>query len=343
MMTTDETLIDTNGIVFSGVQPTGDLHLGNYLGAIEQFIPLQETRPCFFCVVDLHAITVKHDPAQLRHNVYAITAAYLASGIDPEKAVIFNQSRVPAHAEMAWLLSCVARMGYLERMTQYKDKNRENKERSSVGLFTYPILMAADILTYGASSVPVGDDQRQHLELARVIAEKFNKEYGGSLKIPQAMTSKASRIMSLTDASSKMSKSDPDAKSRINLTDTDDVIVKKIKKAVADTQPFPPVLTILDRPVILKPEVANLIAIYRAVTGESDEQIVSKFGGQGYGVFKPALADAVIAKVAPIRDRMTELMADPAQLEAVLELGAARANHVAVVMLDHVKEKMGLI
>lgn len=337
MMTTDESLIDTNGIVFSGVQPTGDLHLGNYLGAIEQFIPLQETRPCFFCVVDLHAITVKHDPAQLRHNVYAITAAYLASGIDPEKAVIFNQSRVPAHAEMAWLLSCVARMGYLERMTQYKDKNRENKERSSVGLFTYPILMAADILTYGASSVPVGDDQRQHLELARVIAEKFNKEYGGSLKIPHAMTSKASRIMSLTDASSKMSKSDPDAKSRINLNDTDDVIVKKIKKAVADTQPFPTAF------VDLKPEVSNLIAIYRAVSGESDEQIASKFGGQGYGVFKPALADAVIAKVGPIRDRMAELMADPAQLEAVLELGARRANHVAVVMLDHVKEKMGLI
>lgn len=327
-------------IVFSGVQPTGDLHIGNYFGAIKNFVALQEQPKTsrFFCVVDLHAMTLKHDPNQLRRQSLEITATYLAAGIDPAKSSIFLQSSVGAHTEIAWMLNCVARMGWMERMAQFKDKTGKDAERASVGLFTYPILMAADILAYGADIVPVGDDQKQHIELAKDIAQKFNNDFGGNLVIPTALKTESARIMSLVNASNKMSKSDPDPNSRINLADTADQISKKIRKATADTLPFPD-----DLSVELRPEVKNLIAIYRACSGASDEDIVRDFGGKGYGVFKPALAEAVIAEIVPIGERMRELMNAPDFLTQVLRAGRAHAEDKAAITLGHMRDKLGLL
>lgn len=335
-------------VVFSGVQPTGDLHIGNYYGAVKNFVALQETgHDCIFCIVDLHAMTEKHDPKKLRRQTLEITAAYLAAGLTPgiggagdRRSILFAQSTVRHHAELAWVLNCVARMGWMERMTQFKDKagSGENAERASVGLFTYPILMAADILLYNATGVPVGDDQKQHLELARDIARKFNKDFGASLVIPHAMSSKAPRIMSLGDASKKMSKSNPDVNSRINLTDSADVIAKKIRKATADTQPFPDDLT-----GDLKPEVANLITIFKAATSASDETIVREFGGKGYGVFKPALAEALIAEIEPIGKRMAEFLDDEPFLLNTLRSGQHDAEKRATGTLRMVKETLGLV
>lgn len=350
--------------VLSGVQPTGDLHLGNYLGAIKQFVAMQNDADCYFCVVDLHAITVKHDPKLLARHTREIAAAYVACGIDTSKATIFAQSHVPAHAELAWLMNCIARMGWMERMVQFKDKAGENKERASVGLFTYPVLMAADILAYRATHVPVGDDQKQHLNLARDIAEKFNHEYpsiiqpgdprydpnehpqaGGYFPVPEAIHSDrgAARIMSLQDGTKKMSKSDPDPASRINLSDSNDAISKKIRRATAYTLPFP---ASDEELVSIEPDlnaasVANLINIYVAVTGETREAVYERFGGQGYGVFKPALADALVALVEPIRTAMNNLLTDESYIRAILRSGADFANDEAGETVAQVKKLMG--
>jgi tryptophanyl-tRNA synthetase len=349
--------------IFSGVQPTGDLHLGNYLGAIRQFVTLQKQADCLFCIVDMHAITVKHDPTVLAEQSLQIAAAYLACGLNPvaqpkrqlvgnsdlftaqmeqlvtgvARPIIFIQSQVPAHAEMAWILGSVARMGWLERMVQFKDKAGENKERASVGLFTYPVLMAADILTYGATHVPVGDDQKQHLNLARDIAEKFNHDYGSHFPVPEAIHGANSRVMSLQDATKKMSKSDPDVRGRINFNDSDDVIRNKVRRATADTLPFP----ICDEE-ISKAEIENLISIYVAATGETRESVFQTFGGQGYGKFKPALADALIALVGPIRDKMNRLLSsDREYLIKVLDDGANDAEKISRDILDRTKDLIG--
>lgn len=332
--------------IFSGVQPTGDLHLGNYLGALRQFEKMQ-AEESFFCIVDLHAITVKHDPALLAKQTREIAAAYIAAGIDPYHSTIFVQSQVPAHAELAWLLNCVARMGWMERMVQFKDKAGENKERASVGLFTYPILMAADILAYRATHVPVGDDQKQHLNLARDIAEKFNHDYKTDFfPIPEAVHAKAgaARIMSLQNGGNKMSKSDPDPFSRINMSDTNDVIAKKIRRATAHTAMFP---TSDEELAGLQPElnansVSALIELYMAVTGYSRDHVYATFGGKGYGVFKPELADAVIQTVEPIRTAMHNLLvSDPHHLDSILARGAAVANGHAAKNAKEARRLMG--
>lgn len=348
--------------ILSGVQPTGDLHLGNYLGAIRQFTTMQDSES-FFCIVDLHAITVKHDPKLLARHTREIAAAYIACGVDTSKSAIFAQSHVPAHSELAWLMNCVARMGWLERMVQFKDKAGENKERASVGLFTYPVLMAADILAYRATHVPVGDDQKQHLNLARDIAEKFNHEYksdiqpgdprydpnthpqkGGYFPVPDAVHGDTgARVMSLQDGTRKMSKSDPDPASRINLTDSNDVIAKKVRRATAFTLPFP---TSDEELIAIEPDlnaasVNNLINLYVALSGETREAIYDRFGGQGYGVFKPALADVVISTVEPIRTAMDNLLQYEDHLRAFLRGGAEKANAAANQTVVQVKDLMG--
>ncbi len=353
--------------IFSGVQPTGDLHLGNYLGAIKQFVAMQDKAECLFCVVDMHAITVKHDPKLLAQHTREIAAAYIACGVDTSTAGagarIFAQSTVPAHAEMAWMLNCVARMGWMERMVQFKEKVGENKERASVGLFTYPILMAADILAYRATHVPVGDDQKQHLNLARDIAEKFNHDYpsliehgdprydphlhpqeGGFFPVPEAVHSaQGARVMSLQDGRTKMSKSDPDPNSRINLTDTNDQIAKKIRKATAFTMPFPASMDELNaiEPELNRASVANLLGLYSALTEKSRGEVFDQFGGQGYGTFKPALTEAVVAVVEPIRTAMTNLLEYPDHIRAQLRGGADFANDIASKTVDQAKKLMG--
>ena len=327
-------------VIFSGVQPTGDLHIGNYFGAIKQFVALQGgDNRCNYCVVDLHALTLKHDPTTLERQTLEIAAAYIAAGVDPTTSAIFAQSTVPEHTEAAWFLNCIARMGWLERMTQFKDKGGDNQQRASVGLFTYPVLMAADILLYQATLVPVGSDQRQHLELARDIALKFNREFNADLAIPAAMSTHAARIMSLTNAANKMSKSDPDPNTRINLSDSNDVIAKKIRKATADTLPFPEDLT-----GDLKPEVANLITIFRECTKASDETIVREFGGKGYGSFKPALTEALIAEISPVRDGMAKLIQGGRHhLRSSLKIGANSASVSASNGVRYMRDKLGLI
>lgn len=332
---------DMPQVIFSGVQPTGDLHIGNYFGAVKQFVGLQNNgHEGIYCIVDLHALTQKHDPKLLERHTLEITAAYLAAGLDPSSSTIFAQSTVHQHTEMAWLLNCIARMGWMERMTQFKDKagSGENSERASVGLFTYPVLMAADILLYGATHVPVGDDQRQHLELARDIARKFNKDFSARLTIPAALTSDAPRIMSLVNAGSKMSKSSPDPNSRINITDAAEVIAKKIRRATADTLPFPE-----DLSGDIKPEVRNLITIFKAATGASDEAIVRDYGGKGYGVFKPALSEALIAEIVPLGMQMRALMEDTDYLKVVLRDGQTKAESRATAIIGSVKDTLGLV
>ena len=328
--------------VFSGIQPSGGMHLGNYLGAIRKFVGMQTTHECFFCVVDMHAITVWQDPKKLREQTFHIVAAYLAAGIDPKKAAVLHQSGVPAHAELAWIFNCVARLGWLDRMTQFKDKAGKDKERASVGLYTYPVLMAADILLYKATHVPVGEDQKQHLELSRDIAGKFNREFDAEdfFPLPEPLIKgPGARIMSLRDGEAKMSKSDPSEQATIYLADGADAIAKKIKRAKTDPEPLPSEVEGLAG----RPEAANLVGIYAALAGRADADILAEFGGSGFGRFKPALADLVVEKIAPIGAELRRLEADHAYLREVLLDGAARAAVVADKTVREVKEIVGFV
>ena len=327
--------------VVSGIQPTGDLHLGNLLGAILRWVRMQDEAECLFFLADLHALTVDTDPHKLRANVREMAAALIASGIDPEKSIIFAQSAVPAHAELAWILNCTARMGWLNRMTQWKDKAGKNREGSSLGLFAYPVLQAADVLLYQATHVPVGEDQKQHIELARDIAIKFNNDFEVELFVPPEPFiggGTAARVMSLRDGSVKMSKSDPSEQSRIHLTDDNDAIALKIRKAKTDPDPLPDDPALLDS----RPEAKNLVGIYAAMAGETEQQVLQRFAGQGFGAFKPALADAAIALLEPLRGRLIELRQDTAALDAILAAGADKASSLAAPTLAEAYRAVGL-
>ena len=327
--------------ILSGVQPSGDLHLGNYLGAIKNFVSLQKEYECFFCVVDLHAITVWQDPKVLADKTREVTAAFIASGIDPKKNNIFVQSQVPQHAQLAWLFNCVARMGWLNRMTQFKDKAGKNSENVSVGLFSYPTLMAADILIYLATHVPVGDDQKQHLELTRDIAQKFNNDFQTDLfPIPEPLIfGEATRVMSLRDGSKKMSKSDPSDYSRIMLTDTADNIIQKIKKAKTDPQPLPTNTNELKS----RPEAENLISIFASLKGDSIDNIVKEYGSREFSIFKKDLADLAVVKLEPITTEMNKLMNDKSFIDSILHEGKETAISVAEPVLQKTKEIIGFL
>ena len=327
--------------VFSGVQPSGDLTLGNYLGAIKNWIGLQDTYETIFCVVDLHAITTWQEPDILRNATREVAAGMIASGIDPKKSIIFNQSQVSAHAELAWIFNCVARMGWLNRMTQFKEKAGKNKERASVGLYVYPDLMAADILAYKATHVPVGEDQKQHLELCRDIAQKFNHDYGEEVFpiVEPLIFGEATRVMSLRDGSKKMSKSDVSHASRINMTDDVDTIAKKIRKALTDAEPLPTeVAGLKDRP-----GASNLVGIYAALSDTTSAQVLTEFGGKGFGDFKPALADLAVDKLSQIQDEMRRLMAAPDHVDAIIKTGAEKARAIAEPILQEIREKVGFL
>ncbi len=325
--------------VFSGIQPTGNLHLGNYLGAIRNWVTMQDSHECLFCVVDLHAITVAQDPATLRAGIREMTAALLASGLDPARCILFNQSAVRVHAELAWILMCTARMGWLNRMTQFKEKSGKDREGASVGLYTYPVLQAADILAYRATHVPVGEDQKQHLELARDIAMKFNTDMGVDLfPLPEpVIEGPATRVMSLRDGSAKMSKSDPSDASRINLTDSADMIAQKVKRAKTDAEPLPSEAAGLAG----RPEAANLVGMMAALSSRTVAEVLRDHGGQGFGQFKPALADVMVATLGPITTRFNELRLDHAGLDTVLADGAARARAIAEPVLADVHRAVG--
>jgi tryptophanyl-tRNA synthetase len=330
--------------VFSGVQPSGDLHLGNYLGALVKFVAMQDQMECLYCVVDQHAITQWQEPAKLTAQTREIAAAYLASGLDPGKAIIFPQSAVAAHTELAWIFQCVARVGWLDRMTQFKDKAGKHAERESVGLYTYPVLQAADILLYKATHVPVGQDQMQHLELTRDIAAKFNHDFEvpGFFPLTQPVIEGAGvgsgLIMSLRDGKAKMSKSDPSDQSRINLTDDADAIASKIRKAKTDAEPLPETVEGLEG----RPEADNLVGIFAALTSQTKAQVLKTFGGQGFGQnFKPALADLLIARLAPVSAQMRGYLADPAQIDRVLADGAERARAIAEPVLAETRRIVG--
>ncbi|GHC66794.1 tryptophan--tRNA ligase [Limoniibacter endophyticus] len=346
--------------VFSGVQPTGNLHLGNYLGAIKQFVKLQDSFPCLYCVVDLHAITVPQNPVELENAIRDIAAAYLAAGIDPKKHIIFNQSRVRQHTELAWIFNCIARMGWLNRMTQFKEKAGKDREAASVGLFAYPSLMAADILLYRATHVPVGDDQKQHIELTRDIAQKFNNDYsdriaelgvGVEMKVGDETVNgffpltepliggEAPRIMSLRDGTKKMSKSDPSDLSRIALKDDADTIAKKIRKAKTDTEPLPDTVEALAG----RPEAENLVSIYAALSGTTRSRVIEEFAGKQFSVFKPALADLAVEQIAPITAEMRRYSSDPGHIDAILRDGGERASEIAEKNMVHVRDIMGLL
>ena len=327
--------------VVSGIQPTGDLHLGNLLGAILRWVRMQDEAECLFFLADLHSLSDYMDPAVRRASLREMAAALIASGIDPAKSILFNQARVPAHAELCWLLNGTARMGWLGRMTQFKDKSGKNREGASVALFDYPVLQAADVLLYGATHVPVGDDQKQHLELARDIAIKFNTDYDIELFVPPEPFiggGAAARVMSLRDGSAKMSKSDPSDVSRINLCDSDDLIVAKIRKAKTDPAPLP------EDPAELasRPEARNLVGLLAAMTDESVEQVLARFAGQGFGAFKPVLADAAVALIAPLRTRLEHLRAAPDEIDRHLAEGSARAAAMAAPMLAAAYDAVGL-
>ncbi|SFP50889.1 tryptophan--tRNA ligase [Sphingomonas rubra] len=326
--------------VVSGIQPTGNLHLGNYLGAIRQWVDMQDRAESLFFLADLHALTVVIDPRELASNTIEMAATLIAAGIDPDRAILFNQARVPAHAELCWLLQGTARMGWLNRMTQWKDKAGKNREGASVGLFTYPVLQAADVLAYQATHVPVGDDQKQHLELARDIATKFNQDFGVELfTLPEPFISPAApRVMSLRDGSAKMSKSDPSDASRINLVDSDDVMAGKFRKARTDAEPLPAEMAGLAE----RPEARNLVTIYAALAGTGGDAVLAEFAGQGFGQFKPALADLAIATLGPIRDRMVRLLDDRDHVAVTLEKGAERARTLAGPTLLAAQKAMGL-
>ncbi|MFT6071605.1 MAG: tryptophanyl-tRNA synthetase [Alphaproteobacteria bacterium] len=328
--------------IFSGVQPTGNLQLGNYLGALKNFVPLQDTAETLFCIVDQHAITAMQNPADLKNAIRSVTASFIASGLDPDKAIIFNQSKVPEHTQLAWVLNCVARMGWLNRMTQFKDKAGKNREQASVGLFTYPVLMAADILLYKTTHVPVGDDQRQHLELARDIAIRFNQEHAKANFFPEPETMIppiAARIMSLRDGTAKMSKSDPSDMSRINMTDDNDMIAKKFRKAKTDADDMPKTLdSINDRH-----EVKNLYTIYSVLANISLEATVEFFATKDFKALKQELADVTCAVIAPIRDNTKKMLTDVTYIDAILNKNADKARMIAKPVLQEVHDIMGFI
>ena len=327
--------------VFSGIQPSGALHLGNYLGALTKFVSLQHAYECLFCVVDLHAITTWQDPAALAQQRREIAAAYFAAGVDPSNAVVFAQSAVGGHAELAWIFNCVARLGWLDRMTQFKEKSGKHKERSSVGLYDYPVLQAADILLYKATHVPVGEDQKQHLELSRDIAQKFNTDYDapGFFPLPEPLIQgPGARVMSLRDGSAKMSKSDPSDQSRINLTDDADAIAQKIRRARTDPEALPSE----EAGLAERLEARNLVGIYAALAGVTTAQVLAEYGGQGFGAFKPALADLAVAKLAPVGEAMRRWMGQPDEIERALRDGAERAAAIAEPILAETKRVVGL-
>ena len=336
--------------VFSGVQPTGNLHLGNYLGAIVNFVKLQDSYNCVYCVVDLHAITVWQDPAELTRSIREVTAAFIASGIDPKKHIVFNQSQVAEHAELAWVFNCVARLGWLNRMTQFKEKAGKDRENASVGLYAYPSLMAADILVYRATHVPVGEDQKQHLELSRDIAQKFNNDFADSIKahnldpvffpLPEPLiTGPATRVMSLRDGTKKMSKSDPSDYSRINLNDDADAIAQKVRKAKTDPEPLPSEEKGLEH----RPEADNLVGIYAALSGRTKADLLGEFGGGQFSNFKNGLVDLAVEKLGPIGAEMKKLAADPAYVDSVLIDGSNRARVIAAETMSAVKDIVGFI
>ncbi len=328
--------------IFSGVQPTGNLHLGNYLGAIKNFVELNndDANQCIFCVVDLHAITVKQDPKELKKNIRETVATFIASGIDPKKSIIFNQSSVAAHSEGAWILSCVARMGWLNRMTQFKEKAGKDKEKASIGLYSYPVLMAADILLYDATHVPVGDDQKQHLELCRDIAQKFNNDFGVEdfLKVPEPLIQKEfSRIMSLKDGSKKMSKSELSDLSRINLTDDKDQIINKIKKAKTDPLPMPKNVKELGGRL----EAQNLLGIFASLSNSTLETSIQKFAGKNFSEFKQELSELLVNKIMPVSEEIKKLLKDQSYLDSILLDGVEKANKIASKKIRNIKEIVG--
>ncbi|QGZ96962.1 tryptophan--tRNA ligase [Terricaulis silvestris] len=326
--------------VFSGMQPTNGLHLGNYLGALQKWVRLQDQYDCIYCVVDLHAITVDPDPATLVSRCREVAAAYIAAGVDPKRSIIFVQSAVREHTELTWIFNCVARMGWMQRMTQFKDKAGKHEERMSVGLFDYPVLMAADILVYKATHVPVGEDQKQHLELSRDIAQKFNNDFNapGFFPLPEPLIQgPGARIMSLRDGTKKMSKSDPSDMTRINMTDAADAIMSKIKKATTDSLPVPASVEELKG----RAEVENLVGIFAATTERTKEDVLNEFGGKGFGEFKPALAEVLAAKLSPIAAEMRRLNADPAALDAILKDGAEKARAIAQPIMAEVRDVVG--
>ena len=328
--------------IFSGVQPTGNLHLGNYLGAIKNFVELQNEKEnqCIFCVVDLHAITVKQNPKELKKNIRETTATFIACGIDPAKSIIFNQSMVPAHSEAAWILSCVSRIGWLNRMTQFKEKAGKDKEKASIGLYSYPVLMAADILLYDATHVPVGDDQKQHLELCRDVAQKFNNDFSVAdfLKVPEPLIQKQfSRIMSLKDGIKKMSKSDPSDLSRINLTDSEEEILNKIKKAKTDPLPLPEDIKGLAE----RPEAENLLGIYSSLKKDSVENSIKEFKKKNFSEFKEKLSEVLIEKIEPISKEIKRLLNDKEYLDSILLEGSHKADKIASKKIKEMKELVG--
>ena len=328
--------------IFSGVQPTGNLHLGNYLGAIKNFVELnnEKDNDCIFCVVDLHAITIKQDPIELKKNIRETAATFIASGINPKKSIIFNQSMVPAHSEGAWILSCVSRIGWLNRMTQFKEKAGKDKEKASIGLYSYPVLMAADILLYDATHVPVGDDQKQHLELCRDIAQKFNNDFNAPefLKAPEPLIQKEfSRIMSLKDGMKKMSKSDPSDLSRINLTDDNDQIFNKIKKAKTDPLPMPSD----QKNLFERPEAENLLGIYSSLSNQNLDKSINEFKEKNFSEFKDVLSELLIDKIHPISKEIKKLLADPKYLDDILLDGSNRAEHIASKKIKEIKKLVG--
>jgi tryptophanyl-tRNA synthetase len=329
--------------VVSGIQPTGNLHLGNYLGAIRNWVKMQDEGECLFFLADLHALSLPHSPAELTANTREMAAALIACGIDTDKSILFNQTQVPAHSQLQWLLNGTARMGWLNRMTQWKDKAGKNREGASIALFTYPVLQAADVLLYQATHVPVGDDQKQHLELARDIAQKFNNDFGGGediFALPEPIIPpEAARIMSLRDGTAKMSKSDPSDMSRINLTDDADLIMQKIRKAKTDAEPLPSEKAGLAG----RPEAENLIGIYAAFAGISLDAVLAEFAGQGFGAFKPVLGELLVEKLAPINQRFNALRADHAAIDSILRDGAAKARALAEPTLDRAYEALGLL
>ena len=336
--------------VFSGVQPSGNLHLGNYLGAITKFVALQEEHDCLFCVVDLHAITVFQDPDELSHNTREVIAAFIASGIDPARHIVFNQSQVSGHAELAWILNCVARLGWLNRMTQFKEKAGKDREKTSAGLYVYPNLMAADILLYHATHVPVGEDQKQHLELARDIAQKFNSDFAktiaragypeGFFPLPEPLiTGPATRVMSLRDGTKKMSKSDASDMTRINLTDDAEAIAKKIRKAKTDPEPLPSEVEGLKT----RAEADNLVGIYAALAGVGKDAVLADYGNATFSKFKEALAELATSRLTPIGEEMRRLMADPVGIDRILADGAGRAHDIADPILAKTKDIVGFV
>ncbi len=326
--------------IVSGIQPTGNLHLGNYLGAIVRWVKMQDEAECLFFLADLHAITVYNDPAELRANVRSMAAALIACGIDPERSIVFDQARIPAHAEMAWILNCTARVGWLNRMTQFKEKSGKYREGASVGLYAYPVLQAADVLLYHATHVPVGDDQKQHVELIRDIATKFNTDYGIELfTLPEPLIGEtAARIMSLRDGNAKMSKSDPSDMSRINLTDDSDLVAQKIRKAKTDAEPLPETVDGLES----RPEARNLVAIYATLADRTPADVLVEFAGKGFGAFKPALAELTVETLRPVKARLDALERDPAEIDSILAKGSQRAAAMAAPTLAGAYEALGL-